>query len=106
MGAPTTYRLLPALGLVEGTVRAHVLVSGMVQGVFFRHETARRARTRAIGGWVRNLPDGQLEAVFEGPQEPVDSMVRWCHEGPRHAHVESVEVSWEKPQGDREFLIK
>lgn len=91
---------------MEERVRAHVLVTGMVQGVFFRHETAQRARTRGLGGWVSNLPDGRLEAVFEGLKESVDSLVRWCHDGPRHARVESVEVSWEEPQDDRGFSIR
>lgn len=87
-------------------VRARVFVSGMVQGVFFRYEVARRSQTRGVSGWVRNLPDGRLEAVFEGSPESVESMVRWCHEGPRHARVDSVETVWEEPLGEREFSIR
>jgi acylphosphatase len=87
-------------------VRAHVFVSGDVQGVFFRQETSSRARTRGVAGWVRNLPDGRVEAVFEGSQENVDSMIRWCKEGPRFASVSAVEVEWEEPSGDSGFTIR
>lgn len=83
--------------------RAHVFVSGRVQGVFFRMETRDRARSRRVKGWVRNLPDGRLEAVFEGPKEGVESMIRWCHEGPPLALIEKVEVSWEELRGESGF---
>ncbi|QYJ16993.1 Acylphosphatase [Rubrobacter xylanophilus DSM 9941] len=75
--------------------RVHVYVSGRVQGVFFRDSTRERARRLGVSGWVRNLPDGRVEAVFEGESGDVDEMVRWCHEGPPHARVESVEVEEE-----------
>lgn len=81
-------------------LRAHVWVSGRVQGVFFRYETASRARARGMDGWVRNLPDGRVEAVFEGEEEAVRSVVEWCREGPRGAWVEGVEVEWDSPTGD------
>lgn len=87
-------------------VRAHVHVSGRVQGVFFRHETSRRARSRGVGGWVRNMPDGRVEAVFEGPREAVESMVEWCRRGPTLAVVESVDVTWEPPAGERSFSVR
>ena len=86
--------------------RAHVFVSGNVQGVFFRHETATRARSRNVNGWVRNLSDGRVEAVFEGQREAVESMIQWCHEGPRRADVSSVDVEWEDPQGERSFSTR
>lgn len=105
METSAAVRLLPPVGMGE-QVRAHVLISGMVQGVFFRHETAQRARTRGLGGWVRNLADGGVEAVFEGSRAAVESIVRWCHEGPRFANVDSVEVSWEEPTGERDFGIR
>lgn len=80
-------------------VRAHVLVSGFVQGVFFRHATAQRARSRGVTGWVRNLPDGRVEAVFEGEEEAVRFLVGWCRSGPPHASVAAVEVSWGASSG-------
>ncbi len=87
-------------------VRAHVHVSGMVQGVFFRYETMERARVRGLAGWVRNLPDGRVEAVFEGPAEEVEGMVAWCHEGPRMARVDRVEVKREEPEGLQGFELR
>ncbi|HYR61222.1 MAG TPA: acylphosphatase [Actinomycetota bacterium] len=87
-------------------VRAHVFVSGLVQGVFFRAETARRARRMGAAGWVRNLADGRVEAVFEGPRWVVESMVEWVREGPRGAAVSSVEVSWEDPTGEGGFTVR
>ncbi|MGH9196336.1 MAG: acylphosphatase [Acidimicrobiia bacterium] len=84
-------------------VRAHVWISGRVQGVFFRMEARDRAQSRRIDGWAKNLPDGRVEAVFEGEKDNVESMIRWCHEGPSLALVESVEVAWEEPQDERGF---
>jgi acylphosphatase len=78
--------------------RAHVWVAGEVQGVFFRYETRERARNDGLAGWVRNLPDGRVEAVFEGPDEAVDRLVRWCHRGPDGARVSGVEVRHEEPE--------
>jgi acylphosphatase len=81
-------------------VRAHVWVRGRVQGVFFRATTAHLARERQLAGWVRNLPDGRVEAVFEGPPEAVRALVDWCHQGPPGAWVEGVEVRWESPRDE------
>lgn len=78
----------------------------MVQGVFFRHKMTERARTRRVDGWVRNLPGGSVEAVFEGSRDQVDSMIRWCREGPRLARVDSVDVEWEEPLGEPRFSIR
>ena len=75
--------------------RARVRVNGSVQGVFFRVETRDRARSLGVSGWVRNLQDGAVEAVFEGSEEQVESMVEWCRRGPAGARVESVDVDWE-----------
>ncbi len=80
--------------------RAHVLVSGMVQGVAFRYYAQRKAEELGVSGWVRNLPDGRVEAVFEGTWEKVREMVRWCEEGPPHAGVEDVEAEFEAPGED------
>ncbi|HEY3211491.1 MAG TPA: acylphosphatase [Actinomycetota bacterium] len=88
-----------------GAKRVRVLVSGQVQGVFFRAECASRARDLGLGGFVRNLADGRVEAVYEGGPGDVDSMVEWCYTGPRWAHVEDVEVIDEEPRGETEFRI-
>ena len=79
--------------------RAHVLIEGRVQGVFFRAETGHAAREYNLFGWVRNLPDGRVEAVFEGEEEDVEKMVRWCYKGPPHAIVRNVQVTREPYQG-------
>ena len=86
--------------------RAHVRVQGSVQGVFFRVETRDRARTLGVSGWVRNLQDGAVEAVFEGPEDRVESMVEWCRSGPVGAHVESVDVDWEDPAREEGFAVQ
>ena len=85
--------------------RARVTVRGLVQGVYFRVDTQSRARSLGVRGWVRNAPDGSVEAVFEGDDERVDSMVAWCRRGPAGALVEDVEVSWEEPEGERGFRV-
>ena len=82
--------------------RAHVRVSGQVQGVFFRDSTRRKAEELGLAGWVKNLPDGKVEAVFEGPSQSVREMIRWCEEGPRHASVENVDTDFENTGGDLE----
>ena len=79
--------------------RARVVVRGRVQGVFFRAEARSRANSLALDGWVRNEPDGSVEAVFEGRRERIESMVEWCRRGPRGARVEAVETVWEDPEG-------
>ena len=84
-------------------VRAHVFVSGRVQGVSFRATTRDTAREYGIDGWVRNLDDGRVEAVFEGPEADVEALVTFCHEGSSAARVESVEVTSENPQGENGF---
>ena len=79
--------------------RAHVFVSGKVQGVYFRATTREEARERGVTGWVRNLDDGRVEAVFEGERGDVESMVEFCHEGSPAARVKDVEVEWEDATG-------
>ena len=86
--------------------RAHVTIDGRVQGVNFRASAREQARTTGVEGWVRNLDDGRVEAVFEGPQAAVQHVVSWCYGGPSHARVEHVEVQWERPTGqEQEFRI-
>lgn len=79
--------------------RAHVYVSGRVQGVNFRSRTRDQARAGGLCGWVRNLDDGRVEAVFEGPKPAVQRLVNWCYSGPSPARVEAVEVEWQPPTG-------
>lgn len=87
-------------------VRAHVFVSGKVQGVYYRATTRDTARDVGVDGWVRNLDDGRVEAVFEGPEEAVEEMVEFCHDGSDAAHVEDVDVSYEQPAGEDGFRVR
>jgi acylphosphatase len=79
-------------------LRAHLIIEGQVQGVLFRHHTQRKALQLGLTGWVKNLPDGSVEAVFEGDKTRVERMVQWCHRGPSEAHVTHVSVTWQDPQ--------
>lgn len=88
------------------TVRAHVHVSGKVQGVFFRATTRDAARDAGVDGWVKNLDDGRVEAVFEGEEDAVAEMIEFCHEGSDLARVEDVEVSYEEPEGIGGFEVR
>jgi acylphosphatase len=85
--------------------RVRVLVSGRVQGVFFRQTCARLAREAGVGGSIRNLDDGRVEAVFEGDDPAVDGLVGWCHEGPDGARVERVQTIPEAPIGEAIFRV-
>lgn len=80
--------------------RAHVYISGWVQGVFFRAYTRDKAIELGLKGWVRNLRDGRVEAVFEGEKEAIDEMLEWCHKGSPSARVEDVKVEWEEFKGE------
>jgi acylphosphatase len=87
--------------------RAEIRVSGKVQGVFFRASTREQARARGLGGWVKNMPDGSVEAVLEGPAEDVEDVVEWAHEGPKSATVEDIDVRWMEPKNDtRTFDVR
>ena len=86
-------------------VRKHVLVSGQVQGVFYRDNCRRVAGQQGVAGWVRNLPDGRVEAVFEGAPENVDRMVTWARRGPARATVTSLDVREEPVEGLAGFQI-
>ena len=88
-------------------VRAHILVSGRVQGVFFRSETKREADRQSITGWIRNRYDGRVEAVFEGEEKAVKKVIGFCRKGPTHARVQDVEVQWKDYKGEfRGFRIR
>ena len=87
-------------------VRAHVFISGRVQQVNFRAHTRDEAKRAGLDGWVKNLDDGRVEAVFEGPRGGVQQLISWCYSGPPAAQVEHVEVEWEEPTlRDGPFMI-
>ena len=81
-------------------VRAYVRIYGIVQGVFFRANTRRVAKRLGLKGYVRNLPDGSVEAVFEGERDKVEKAIEWCRRGPPLARVERVEVKYEEYRGE------
>ena len=86
--------------------RVRLLISGRVQGVMFRDSTREMAVRLGLAGWVRNLPDGRVEAAFEGPTPDVERAVAWCREGPSGARVSGIEVFQEEPLGEESFRIK
>ena len=86
--------------------RVRVVVTGLVQGVFFRDGCQERARAEGVGGWVRNRSDGAVEAEFEGPAAAVERIVAWCREGPRRSRVDDVEVTTLEILGDRRFRVR
>jgi acylphosphatase len=90
---------------MTATKRVRVVVTGRVQGVFFRATCAAEASRRGLGGWVRNRFDGAVEAAFEGDPPAVADMVAWCGDGPPGAHVRDVEVRDETPIGERTFGV-
>jgi len=81
-------------------MRAHVIIEGRVQGVFFRHHTQKKAFELGVTGWVKNCWDGSVEAVFEGEKAGVDRIVQWCHRGPAEARVTKVHLEWEDYRGE------
>ena len=95
---PEHAEVLGAKGIED--CRARVCVSGRVQGVFFRYSCAREAAAEGLRGTVRNLPDGRVEAVFQGPKPAVERLIDWCRTGPPAARVAGVEISWEEPAED------
>jgi len=86
-------------------IRAHVIVFGKVQGVGYRYATVDTASQLGLSGWVRNLPDSRVEAVFEGSREVVEEMIRWCYQGPPAAMVKDVVVKYEQLEGLRGFEV-
>ena len=85
--------------------RVRVVASGRVQGVFYRATCASLARQRGLAGFVRNLPDGRVEAAFEGSDDDVDAMVAWCRVGTDYSRVDGVDVTPEEPRGDQGFRV-
>lgn len=82
------------------TLRARVVVHGLVQGVWFRQSTKDEADRIGVYGWVRNLADGTVEALFEGEKKKVEEIVGWCHRGPSGAEVTKVDIAWQKYKGE------
>jgi acylphosphatase len=91
---------------VTARTRKHVFVSGTVQGVYYRARTREQARERGVDGWVRNLDDGRVEAVFEGDAADVAAMVEWCHGGSPAATIDDVDVEEEAPAGIDGFQVR
>ncbi len=91
--------LVPTVFMNE-KVRAHVVVSGRVQGVFFRAETQEKAKELGLFGWVKNLSEGRVEAVFEGERAKVEQLVKWAQKGPPGAIVNDLDLSWEEYRGE------
>lgn len=87
-------------------IQARLLISGRVQGVGYRFSTAARAKHLELQGWVRNLPDGRVEAVFEGKKWQIEQMINWCYTGPSAAVVRDVETRYEPSQGLQGFDIR
>lgn len=87
-------------------MRLHLIISGHVQGVFFRSKVKARARAIQVKGWVRNNRDGTVEAVFEGDQEKLETLLAWCTKGPEGAQVTSVEEHWEEEEGLQGFEVR
>lgn len=85
---------------MEKKVRARVIISGRVQGVFFRVNTARAASRIGVFGWAKNRRDGKVEAVFEGDEDSVNAMLEWCNTGDPPAMVSSVDLEWEEVTGE------
>lgn len=86
-------------------VRAHLFISGRVQGVCYRAYCEEEATARGVAGWVRNLHDGRVEAVLEGTRDAVEQAIAWCRKGPPTAKVTEVDVRWEEPKGEAGFRI-
>jgi acylphosphatase len=91
--------------LIAQKIQAHVFVSGRVQGVGFRYSTVETAKDLGLSGWVRNLPDDRVEAVFEGSREALEQMVSWCHQGPSAAIVKDVVVEYGESEGLEGFEL-
>jgi acylphosphatase len=90
----------------DGVIRKRVVVSGRVQGVWFRDSCREEAQLRDVAGWVRNNPDGSVEAVFEGGDTGVAAMINWMKHGPSRAYVTDVRVTDEQPDGLTDFVVR
>lgn len=86
--------------IMKNKARVHLLISGYVQGVFFRAKTAQQAGELGLTGWVRNTKDGKVESVVEGEREKIEKMITWIKKGPAQAQVKEVEIQWQPYQGE------
>lgn len=87
--------------------RAHLIINGRVQGVFYRQGMKEMANIFGVKGWVRNLPSGEVEAEIEGDNSAVDNLLEWCRQGPPAAAVDYIKIDWEEPKGNlKDFIIK
>ena len=97
-------------GAADGTddtrVRVHVFVEGRVQGVWFRDSAGREAVRLGVRGWVRNLSDGRVEAIYEGPRDAVEEMIAWTNHGPDRARVTRLQIEDEAPRGETGFSVR
>lgn len=84
------------------TARAHLIVSGHVQGVYYRSTSAEKGLALGLTGWAKNLPNSTVEIVAEGDQDQIAELIKWCHKGPPSARVEGVDIAWEAPTGEFE----
>ena len=91
---------------MSAAIARRIVVSGRVQGVFFRDSARREARRVGVTGWVRNRPDGKVEAHVEGASDAVEQLVEWCRSGPRHADVDDVDVSDAEPERFERFDVR
>jgi len=87
---------------MQNKIRAHAIITGRVQGVFFRMETKYAAESFGLTGWVRNKMDGSVETVMEGDEDQVNALLAWCQKGPPRARVDKVDVSWQDYTGEFE----
>jgi len=86
--------------VIVSMVRAHIIVKGLVQGVYYRVTTKQKADSLDLSGWVKNLPDGDVEVVVEGNKEKIEQLIDWCWQGPPGAKVDGVEVKWSPCQNE------
>lgn len=91
---------------MSALVARNVVISGRVQGVFFRDGMRRQAIGHGVSGWVHNRPDGTVQAHLEGPPDAVAAVVLWCRTGPRHAEVEDLRVTTVEPEGEDRFFVR
>lgn len=93
-------------GVPRETIRVRIFAEGRVQGVWFRDSVWQQATRLGVNGWVRNLPDGRVEAVYEAPRDAVEELVAWTRRGPERALVTAVEIYDEEPKGERGFSVR
>lgn len=87
-------------------IRVHLLISGIVQGVYYRQSTKRQAQKLDLKGWVRNLEDGRVEALVEGEKDKIEELIKWCHQGPSNAKVDNVEIDYQEYKNEfQDFFV-